>query len=524
MLSDEAYIIENMFKIANKDGEDVDFILNEAQRNLDENLSFRNLVPKARQRGVTSFILAKDTVACLHKRNTRAVVISHDQESTQRMLNKVKYYIGEIRGPKPKISNMSQNLIGFPKTNSMFYIGTAGSRKFGRGDTITHLHGSEYAYWPNPQELMKGLLQAVPYNGEIVLESTGNGLNDYYRRCMQAYKGEGRWKLHFYPWHTEKEYRVDLTPDMENEFRSMLEEKYEEPALYKLGISLGQLFWRREKLEEMDFDLKAFKQEYPMTLDECFQTTGESVFHEVRYEPTDDWYQADRHLHILKGHPNINYTYCMGGDVAGGVGRDFSVLEIICLETNEQVGEYCNNQIDPQAFADTVKEIGDIFFFPFTVIENNNHGVLTLARLADIYPSDKLYKEVDNKGDEDTHLLSLGHRTNSRTKPLLIGTARATLAEGLVVHSPVLNSELSTFIEHPNGKLAAQEGCTDDTVIAMAEAIRGINRAATFKAKKERARNKHIITSPFAVNQILKEMEKKGREYPISPQNASRWS
>jgi hypothetical protein len=50
----------------------------------------------------------------------------------------------------------------FPKTNSMFYIGTAGARKFGRGDTITDLHCSEYAFWENPVDLFSGLTDAVP--------------------------------------------------------------------------------------------------------------------------------------------------------------------------------------------------------------------------------------------------------------------------------------------------------------------------------------------------------------------------
>ncbi|KKM04393.1 hypothetical protein LCGC14_1764760, partial [marine sediment metagenome] len=192
MLSDEGYIIENLFHIPDKDGNDVPFKLNPAQRHLDENWGGRDIIPKARQEGVSSYILARYTAACLKKRNVRAVVISHDQESTQRMLQKVKYFLREIRGPQAQISNMSANLIGLPKMNSTFYIGTAGSRKFGRGDTISHLHCSEYAFWPNAKELMTGLVQAVPLSGELAIESTGNGMgNDYHGRCMRAYEEKG---------------------------------------------------------------------------------------------------------------------------------------------------------------------------------------------------------------------------------------------------------------------------------------------------------------------------------------------
>jgi hypothetical protein len=86
------------------------------------------------------------------------------------MLARVHYYLENLRGPKAVIKNSSKNELTFPKTNSMFYIGTAGSRKFGRGDMITDLHCSEVAYWEDPKSLITGLFQAVPRNGgEIVL-------------------------------------------------------------------------------------------------------------------------------------------------------------------------------------------------------------------------------------------------------------------------------------------------------------------------------------------------------------------
>src|SRR5262249_40415993 len=149
---------------------------------------------------------------------------------------------------------------------------------FGRGDTITDLHCSEYAYWPNPTELIKGLFQAVPKSGEISIESTGNGYNDYYRRCIRAYEGKSLLRLPFLPWHTFDEYKLDLTEQDREAFLGRLD-----PALGEIELSATlspeRLAWRRMKLEELDFDLSSFMQEYPMSLSECFQASSLSVFH-----------------------------------------------------------------------------------------------------------------------------------------------------------------------------------------------------------------------------------------------------
>ena len=64
MLTREAVVMEAMFKVADKDGIDLSFKLNAAQTELDSNISGRDLIPKARQRGVSTYFLARYTAAC----------------------------------------------------------------------------------------------------------------------------------------------------------------------------------------------------------------------------------------------------------------------------------------------------------------------------------------------------------------------------------------------------------------------------------------------------------------------------
>jgi hypothetical protein len=520
-MTDEGYLIEAMLRIADKNGADCDFILNPTQRALDQNLTGRDLIPKARQLGVSAYILARAYVKCLKDRNTRAVVISHDQESTQRMLKRVEYYINNTKGPSPVIQNMSKNEITFPKTNSMFYIGTAGSRKFGRGDTISYLHCSEYAYWPDPLKLMAGLLQAVPKGGEIFIESTGNGLNDYHSRCIRAESGESRWVSHFFSWLNDPDYVEDLTPEQEIAFIESLNPDWEEPELFNAGIPLNRLAFRRVKLEEMDYDLSKFKQEYPSTLAECFQASGESIFHRVNLVPTDLWRKIEAHTWALEGHPRGGATYVIGCDVAGGVGKDSSTIQIICVDTGEQVFEYKHNKIDPEAFGEHVYHVGKDWGFPYLVPESNNHGILTVAVLRGMYPVGQMYVEPIASSTEDALLLHLGKRTSSRTKPLIIGRLRSDLAHSeLTIHSQLLNAELSTFIEDDSGKLGAQSGCHDDLVIALAMANYGREKAALYSQYREGAKAKVLNDDPFTLEAIINEMRKHGHRFPIPSQTS----
>ena len=524
-MTPEALIIESLFRIANKEGEDVDFILNSVQKELDENLTGRDLIPKLRQPGVSSYFLARYTAACLRKRNVKAVIISHEGESTQRLLSRCHYFLNNLRGPSPVIGRSGMNIITFPKMDSMIYIGTAGSKKFGRGDTVTHCHCSEYAYWPNPKDILAGLLQAVPMSGEIAIESTGNGVgNDYHRRVMRAYEGRSEWKCHFFGLKAYMEYSVKLTSEEEQHVLNTLNSEWEEPQLVESGLTAEQIIWRRIKLEELDYDIKMFKQEYPITLDECFQASGDSIFHKVKFIPTNLWKSEGNNLHVLDSHPTKGHQYIVGVDPSGGAGRDNATIEVFDLTMGEQVAEYAHNRIEPDALGDKVVDLAEAFNNAFVVVESNNHGPMTLDTIRDRdYPPMLIYSmEQAGVSFEDRTLMQMGFRTSTRTKPIMIGKLRALLARNWTIHSPTLNGELSTFIEYEDGKLAGQKGCMDDRVMASACAAIGVEHAQLYAGDGQEIldmRSKDPARDPFTLDAVIEECRGKGRGLPISPQH-----
>ncbi len=235
--------IENEYTIVNKEGQEVNFILNSAQADFISKITGRDYILKARQLGFSAEILAIGTTKFIFGDNERCVSISHETSATQRLLDRVKYYIGgfEARNKiKIPLKYNSRSELVFDGKNNSFYIGTAGSHEFGRGDTITFLHLSEFNFYPDPEKMLAGIMQAVVPNGLVFIESTANGFNYGKEFWDKSVLGETGFATHFY------------SPQWE---------------------------YTGEQLEQKKKELgRIFPQEYPMTAEEAFLTSGEQYF------------------------------------------------------------------------------------------------------------------------------------------------------------------------------------------------------------------------------------------------------
>lgn len=486
-LTPQAQVIEGMFCIIDKQGNEVDFRLNPSQRLYDLKRTHRDLIPKARQKGFSSLGIAYQTVDCLTKYGTRSVLISHEARSTQRLLDKARYYLEHVKGPKPELGRHSRNEFFFPKTESTYYIGTAGAKAFGRGDTITHLHISEYAWWESDAlEKVAGLFQAVPLGGTIRIESTGNGRNnDFYYMCMNA--NDLGYGVHFRSWWEDPEYSLQASGPWEP--RGF--EHYFQDMQSAFGLTDDQLYWYWVKLLEFRLDLKFMQQEYPSTLEECFQATGGAVFPNIHRVVIPKWeWRRDQETGIRyerhSDHPQPNKTYILGGDPSGGTGNDNASLEVFSLEDLEQVAEFFNNGIDPVGFAYLMMRFGFFYNTAFLVPEANKHGAAVVPVLRKEYPTTRLYKRHIPRSGE----IKYGFMTTENTKNAMVGSIIECLDMGLIIHSLQLEKELRGFEEDPDhpGKY---EGHPDDCVIALGLACIGI-----FKYYHRRIQREIVVEHP----------------------------
>lgn len=471
-MSDErlSLVVEKLFSIQTKEGVKVPFILNPAQRFFTQNRSDRTLVAKARQKGFSSYILAEFSVRCLGYTGTHAVVMSHEGQATQRLLDKASYYLRHIKGPPPKFGRHSRNEFYFEKMESSFYIGTAGSKAFGRGDFVTDLHCSEYAWWEDPGKHHAGIFQAVPKTGRITIESTGNGrANDFYFLWVNAEK-MGYTRL-FYPWYADDEYVLNhiiswtpTTPGWNGHLKEIQQ---------KLGVSDQKMAWYEWKFRELREDIKMMNQEYPTEPEDCFQATGGALFPNVRMEKSSDWITDEKkfgfYMNYLRGHPCGGFMYIMGCDPSGGTGNDDAALQIFCCQTGELVLSLANDQIQPIRFGELICQLGSLYNDAFVVPEGNNHGIAVVEYLKNHYKRYRIYKR--KLGTATTPPL-YGWLNNQQNKHSLIDTMQNGLND-LIIYDAKTISELMAFEEIEEGKF---QGKSDNLVIATGLALIGLEK------------------------------------------------
>jgi hypothetical protein len=129
------------------------------------------------------------------------------------------------------------------------------------------------AFWPNASDHFASSVQSVADlpDTEIILESTANGIGgEFHERWQQAEAGIGDYIAIFVPWFYSDEYR---RPVPEGFRLTEEEQKYRDAH----ELDMQQMAWRRAKIAELK-DPVLFKQEYPATAAEAFQTTGHDAF------------------------------------------------------------------------------------------------------------------------------------------------------------------------------------------------------------------------------------------------------
>jgi len=215
----------------------------------------RHLVLKARQMGSSTAIQAWMHVQAWRGTIT-GVTLAHDMETGTKRIRAMarRFWENLPESKKPQRITFSETEARYMPTDSTIFIGTAGSKQGGRGGTYSHFHGSEVAFWDNASDIISGVLQGVPLGfGHIIMESTAYGEQGwFYEQCMRALDGDTAWKLHFFPWWIDSEYRVSVTEPLElTEEESRLKAEH--------GLDDEQIAFRRAKQFELG---DAFDAEY----------------------------------------------------------------------------------------------------------------------------------------------------------------------------------------------------------------------------------------------------------------------
>lgn len=222
---------------------------------------------------------------------------------------------------------------------------------------------SEFAFAPDQEELLAQAISAVG-EGVLIIESTANNPGDTFSKIVSGGTNDG-WHVVTMWWHEHPAYS-DAVPSgfVPTDAELQLQAKYD--------LTLGQLHWRRRKINELKSEVK-FRREYPACLDDCFLSREGGYFAEeemcdiaVRDFPNEECRELEA--------PVQHDFYVLGADVGGGVGGDYSTIAVISVATNQPVFMYRSNTIKPKAFAQKIVEVGSRYNSALVIAEFNFEG------------------------------------------------------------------------------------------------------------------------------------------------------
>lgn len=450
-------LVEGLLKVRSRTRGLVKMRPNRAQREYSARCTKRNIVLKARQMGMTTYVAARFFVQTITQPGSVTVQVAHSQESAEEIFKIVHRFWENL----PKAlqqgalvrSRANIRQIAFPRLDSEYRVATAADPNAGRGMTIHNLHCSEVARWPRDgEETLASLRAAVPAEGEVVLESTPNGAGGIFYEEWQRAEETGHAR-HFFPWWYEGMYRSEallgaLTPE-------------ETDLVQRVGLDEAQIAWRRTNRAILR-GLAA--QEFAEDAVTCFRASGECIFD---LESID----AARACEPLEVRDNARERvwfpsqagkqYVIGVDPAGGgTEGDYACAQVVERRSGIQCAEL-HGHFPPRELAKRVIVLAKSYNNALIAVERNNHGYGVLANLR-AEGCLNVYRE----GGQD------GWLTSAVSRPAMIENLAAVLAaEPGLFRSGWLLNELRTFVRFPDGNSGAAVGTHDDCVMAMAIAL-----------------------------------------------------
>lgn len=285
IMSTQSLRLASLYKILTPSAEAIPFKFLPEQWQLFCDMVPLNLIPKARQLGITTFVQLYMLDTCLWTPNIRAGIVAHTMDDAKRFFrDKVKFaYDSMPEWAREDVSVVSNSADTLTFSNgSSIRVSTSH-----RSGTMQLLHISELAALCRlrpeaADEVVEGALNTVTVGQQIFVESTmKNPYDKFSRMCKaaRAFEESGDpftpmdWKLHFFGWTECERYRLDGAVPMVS--REVQDHFMELESDYGIVLDNGQKTWFIKKLAEQGWP--AMHREFPATLDESLAAADEGV-------------------------------------------------------------------------------------------------------------------------------------------------------------------------------------------------------------------------------------------------------
>ena len=316
--ADPWWRLSNLYHVIDEDGQAVLYKPNQAQMLLYRGMHYRNLIPKARQRGVTTGLAILALDKCLAGANIRCGIIAHTRESSAKIFrDKIQFAFANLPEVlqelyKPVRDEAGELLLA---NNSGIRVGTSFE-----SSTTQFLHITEFGilcsrFPKKAREVVIGSLPTIHGKGQIWLEGTIEGKEGLFFDMIQASQrpqagsklSNLSYKLFFLPWWGHDSYRSHdasyVIPERLNEYFSKLK------ADSVVDLDRAQRVWYAR--QELTIGADIFTQ-YPSTLEESMRQIVEGAY----YKAQMDKVYAEERVRELSYNPafHVNTYWDIGMD------------------------------------------------------------------------------------------------------------------------------------------------------------------------------------------------------------------
>ena len=490
-------------------------------------------IAKSRQQGSSVFVLGLGYWRTTMNQHHTSLVLNYDDSSARNLGGRVeRFYQNSKPILQPKVRKMNREeihfatpLAEFEKTkevglDSRMIFSTADSENLGRSYTYNTVILSEFSLWEENgipvDDRMISLNPAISEEPDsmVVIETTPKGegaAKDFW------FDEDNGFRKIFISWIADDTYRTEITEQefAELELSEDKDSKYGN-EVHERELIIEQLrFWFPEKAEDLRWldresacrivwrrsviskklrgNKEAFDSEYPTTPEKMFSGSSASIFGGFKVnelanriasnnlkperfdfdenlsitDPYRKFYSAPYGKLMVYEEPNPRATYVIGGDAAQGVPNgDESCLIVLRVPEFVEVAMF-SAVIRPDLFAHVAHYLSALYNNALLGIEiNDKGGYAALNVLQHQLRTLRLYRRPGAVQDQ------AGWITNGPNRTIMINDFQQMVDDDtIVIRSAKLVDQMSTFVTHPNGKIAAKNGKKDDLVLAMMIAI-----------------------------------------------------
>lgn len=481
--SDPIYFAEKYIQIVHVDRGLIPMNLYDYQREIIQKISHnrRAAVVTSRQAGKTTTAVAVILHFILFQEHKTVALLANKGDAAREILDRIKIAYEAL----PQW--MQQGVVEWNKGSVQFengckIIAAATSSSGIRGKSVSFLYIDETAFVENWDEFFASVFPTISSGDttKILLTSTPNGLNHFYKTCEGAREETNGYEFVEVLWKD--------VPGRDDK-------------------------WKLETLQAMDFDYEKFSQEYECQFLGSSGTLieGSKLKSMVTKEPAIDNGTMKQYERQAEGR-----IYACIVDVSRGKGLDYSAFQIIDVTEMpyKQVCVYRDNYITPAEYAEVIYRACKSYNDATTLIEINDIGeqVAELLHFEFEYENILFTESAGRSGKRISAGYSKrcdkGIRTTKTVKSVGCSILKLLIEQDqLIINDFQTIKELSTFSRKRNS-FEAESGAHDDLVMCLVlfawlsdqayfKEITDINTLIELKEKSEKEMMDNLLPFGF---------------------------